>query len=247
MRVAVVTGDDMKASALSRSLLAGLCMLTGACAAGPTLRSGVNVPTGSVGDFIVPVQSYEDRRFASVIRQKYDFSCGSAALATLLRYHYAVEQDEEASFRGMWTAGDRAQIRKVGFSLLDMKRHLATLGFRADGFKVSLDDVAKAGVPGIALLNIKGYKHFVVVKGVSATEVLVGDPALGLKTMPAKEFKASWNGIYFALNSGLELGRRNFNSALVWSRFSRAPTGAGFANPLSQQALMLTSPFYGDF
>lgn len=221
--------------------------MLGGCATGLPLTSSLNVPTGSIGDFSVPVQSFADRKFATVVKQKYDFSCGSAALATLLRYHYSLAQDEEASFRGMWAAGDRAQIRRVGFSLLDMKRHLTTLGFRADGFKVSLDDIAKAGVPGIVLINLNGYKHFVVVKGVSPTEILVGDPSLGLKTMPVAEFKRAWNGIYFALNSRLDVGRRNFNSDLVWSRFARAPTGAGFTDPVSQQALMLTAPFYRDF
>lgn len=211
------------------------------------MKAAISVPTGGIGEFAVPVQSVEDRRFASVVRQKYDFSCGSAALATLLRYHYGVDQDEADTFRGMWAAGDRAQIRKVGFSLLDMKRHLAKLGYQSDGFKVSLEDVAKAGVPGVALINLKGYKHFVVVKGVSAEEILVGDPALGLKTMPVAEFNSAWNGIYFALNSKLETGRRNFNNDLVWSRFARAPTGTGFSDPLSQQALMLTAPFYRDF
>ena len=219
----------------------------GACSMNSDLPTALSVSTGPVGDFAIPIQSFEDRRFATVVRQKYDFSCGSAALATLLRYHYALDQNEEASFRGMWAAGDRAQIRRVGFSLLDMKRHLAKLGFRADGFKVDLDQIAKAGVPGIALINLNGYKHFVVVKGVSPTEILVGDPALGLKTMPIAEFKTAWNGIYFALNSSLDTGRRNFNSDAAWSRFARAPTGAGFTDPVSQQALMLTAPFYRDF
>jgi predicted double-glycine peptidase len=68
-----------------------------------------------IGDFAVPVQSMEDRRFATVIRQRYDFSCGSAALATLLRYHYAGREDEAQVFRGMWAEGDRDQIRRLGF------------------------------------------------------------------------------------------------------------------------------------
>ena len=219
----------------------------GGCSAGPVSTATLNVPTGSIGDFAVPVRSLEDRKFATVIRQRYDFSCGSAALATLLRYHYGLGHDEEAAFRGMWAAGDRNQIRRLGFSLLDMKRHLANLGYRADGFEVTLDEVRKAGIPGIALINVNGYKHFVVVKGVSASEVLVGDPALGLKTMPVTEFGQAWNGIYFVLNSELERGRRNFNSKLVWSQFSRAPTGARFTDPVSQQALILTAPFYRDF
>lgn len=189
----------------------------------------------------------EDRRFATVIRQRYDFSCGSAALATLLRYHYGGAQDEEAVFRGMWTEGDRAQIRRLGFSLLDMKRYLSTLGYKADGFQVTLDEVAKAGVPGIALINLNGYKHFVVVKGVSDDEVLAGDPALGLKPIPRAEFQKAWNGVYFALNTNLKRGRSAFNRDAQWAAFSRAPIGSAFTEPLSQQALMLTAPFHRDF
>jgi hypothetical protein len=202
---------------------------------------------GPVGDVRVPIASVEERRFATVIRQRYDFSCGSAALATLLRYHYGLGQDEEAAFRGMWAKGDRDQIRRLGFSLLDMKRYLAALGLDADGFEVTLHEVAKAGVPGIALVNLGGYRHFVVVKGVANGEVLVGDPALGLKPMKERDFKAAWNGVYFAVNSRLEKGRANFNRDAQWAQFARAPAGAGFTDPLSQQALMLTAPFYREF
>lgn len=242
----MMDGLDIAAARRSAAGLLGFLLL-GACASDAALRPTMGLSTGPVGDFAVPIQSFEDRRFATVVRQQYDFSCGSAALATLLRYHYALNQDEEASFRGMWAAGDRAQIRRVGFSLLDMKRHLATLGYQADGFKVTLDEIVDAGVPGIALIDINGYKHFVVVKGVSPAEVLVGDPALGLKTMPAGEFKAAWNGIYFALNSKLDVGRRNFNKAAAWSQFARARTGPGLTDPVSQQALMLTAPFFREF
>lgn len=225
----------------------GFMLGLAACASGPMQSAAITTGASAVGDFVVPIESLEDRRFATVVRQKYDFSCGSAALATLLRYHYGLTQDEEAAFRGMWASGDRDQIRRVGFSLLDMKRHLATVGLQADGFKVTLEEISKARVPGIALINLNGYKHFVVVKGVSNSEVLVGDPALGLKTMPVSEFKKVWNGIYFAVNTNLERGRSSFNSNAQWARFARAPTGAGFTGPISQQALMLTAPFYKDF
>lgn len=228
------------------SLLLATVLLPG-CAASVEGTSRFAGTAGAIGDYSVPVQSMEDRRFASVIRQRYDFSCGSAALATLLRYHYGGRQDEAQVFRGMWAEGDRAQIRRLGFSLLDMKRFLASAGHKADGFEVTLDEVAKAGVPGIALINLNGYRHFVVVKGVSDEEVLVGDPALGLKPMRRDAFAKAWNGIYFALNDSLERGRSTFNRDSQWAQFARAPVGAGFTDPISQQALMLTAPFYRDF
>src|SRR5690606_23654254 len=174
------------------------------------------------------------------------FSCGSAALATLLRFHYGYDVGEELAFRGMWLRGDRDQIRKVGFSLLDMKRWLASRGLQADGYEVSLDTIAETGIPGVALIAVKNYRHFVVVKGLRNGEVLLGDPSLGLSIMPRKEFEAAWNGIYFVLSEEQDRGRSTFGSPQQWAAFARAPLGSGLGDPVSQQALMLTAPAFGD-
>lgn len=222
-----------------------LAML-GGCAAhldgSPRMIAGGN----PVGDFNLPIQTVGDQRFAGVVRQRFDFSCGSAALATLLRYHYDFDVREDNAFRGMWARGDQAQIRKLGFSMLDMKRWLASRGIAADGYKVSLDQIMQTGVPGIALISIKNYRHFVVVKGVRPGEVLLGDSSSGLTVMPHDEFQAAWNGIYFVLTNEQALAKQRFNRERQWAAYTRAPIGGGFSNPVSQQALSLTAPAYGD-
>ena len=223
-----------------------------AACAGQTSRADPQFlsTSGSLNDYRVPVASMLARKFDTVVRQQYDFSCGSAALATLLRYHYGLGRDEAAVFTGMWRDGDRPRIRQVGFSLLDMKRYLADTGLRADGYRVSLDSIASRGLPGVALVTIKGYRHFIVVKGVTPAQVLIGDPSLGLRTLPRAEFQREWNGVYFVLNSATDVGQRNFNGARQWGALARAsvgPLGSPFLDPLSQQALSLTAPFYRDF
>ena len=228
---------------LALALLAGLSGCTETISQSAPFLMG----TGPSSDVLVPLRSFEERRFATVVRQRYDFSCGSAALATLLHFHYGYAKSEAAVFNGMWRDGDRAQITRLGFSLLDMKRYLQSNGLAADGYKVTLDQVIKTGVPGIALVQIKGYRHFIVVKGVNEREVLVGDPALGLRVMPRTEFQSAWNGIYFVVNSQTSKAKSTFNKDAQWAAFSRAPLGAGFTDPLSQQALTLTAPFYRDF
>lgn len=199
-----------------------------------------------VGSYTLPIRSMDEMRFAGVIRQRYDFSCGSAALATLLRHHYDYDVMEEKAFLGMWANGDRDQIRRVGFSLLDMKRWLGTRGIAADGYQVTLDMIAETGIPGIALISVRNYRHFVVVKGVRGSEVLVGDPSAGLTIMPRDEFEQAWNGVYFVLAGEQELGRARFDRDVQWAGYARAPVGNGFTDPVSQQALMLTAPFYRD-
>lgn len=222
-------------------------LLLGGCAAQVRDRARFIGTALVVGDYTLPVRTFEDRRFDGVVRQRFDFSCGSAALATLLRYHYNYDVAEDRAFRGMWLRGDQAQIRQLGFSLLDMKRWLATRGIAADGYKVSLDQVAQTGVPGIALIAVRRYRHFVVVKGVTATEVLVGDPSLGLVAMPRTAFQQAWNGIYFVISQDQALAKTRFNAPSAWAAFGRAPIGGRFSDPVSQQLLLLTAPSRGDF
>lgn len=160
-----------------------------------------------------PVASYMELRFRTTIKQKYDFSCGSAALATLLTYHYESPMTEDQVFTAMYEQGDKATIHKAGFSLLDMKRYLESSGYKSDGFRFDLNALKEIGVPAITLVNEDGYRHFVVVKGVGKQHVLVGDPAKGTRLVSRADFLAQWNGIMFVVSNKRSIGARHFNSA----------------------------------
>jgi hypothetical protein len=197
--------------------------------------------TGSAGAarFSVDVTSMREARFHQTVRQQYDFSCGSAAVATLLSYHYDEPTDEKTVFDSMWRSGDPELIESQGFSMLDMKRVLEARGYQADGFRVPLDRLAEAGIPGIVLINLRGYLHFVVVKDVTATEVLVGDPAVGLSRYDRDTFEAMWNGIVFVITSHMEVARANQPGDRDWRLKPPAPIGAA----LSREAIAAVSLF----
>lgn len=193
---------------------------------GPTVQAGNVWLPGGEGVSNVAIRSIQERKFDRVVRQEYDFSCGSAALATLLTYHYEDETDEQKAFRAMFAAGDQAKITQVGFSLLDMKKYLEANGYEADGYQAPIDALIEAKVPAIALINYRGYRHFVVVKGVSETEVVLGDPSLGLRSMSRQEFQGLWeNEILFIIRNKPAVGQRNFNANADWGRILRAPLG----------------------
>ncbi|RDE06316.1 C39 family peptidase [Sphingomonas aracearum] len=229
-------------------MLPALVLSLGGCSPKVSGGNPQFVTSSALGSgYSVPVASMLARKFNTVVRQQYDFSCGSAALATLLRYHYGMPRSETDVFMGMWRDGNQAQIRQVGFSLLDMKRYLATSGLRADGYKVSLDAIRGRGLPGIVLVTVREYRHFIVLKGVGPTDVLVGDPSTGLHRLPRAKFEEMWNGVYFVLNSQAEVGQRTFNGIDQWRLLARVPGDAPFLDPLSTQALSLSAPFYRDF
>jgi len=189
-----------------------------------TMAATVEVTPGVGSRMVLQVWSMHELKVRSVVLQKYDYSCGSAALATLLTYHYGYPITEEIVFRAMFDHGDQQKIQQEGFSLMDMKRFLTAHGFPADGFTVSLDDVVNARIPVIVLLVDNGYHHFVVVKGMRSNKVLIGDPAVGMRVIPREQFEASWpTRIVFAIHQASAQGA--FNTAGDWSVRPQSPLG----------------------
>ena len=76
----------------------------------------------------ISIESFQEQKYKSTIAQEHDFSCGSAALATLLSYNYNIAATEDQVFKSMFTNGDKEVISKSGFSLLDMKDYLDRRG-----------------------------------------------------------------------------------------------------------------------
>ncbi len=70
-----------------RSLLAAcLAWQVAAPDAAHAATAEVRVPHG--GSYSVPVTSLKAARYRTTVPQQHDFSCGSAAVATLLTYQY---------------------------------------------------------------------------------------------------------------------------------------------------------------
>jgi predicted double-glycine peptidase len=174
------------------------------------------------GVFATRITSLKEARFTTTLRQQYDFSCGSAAVATLLTHQYALPVTEREVFASMYQHGDQAKIRREGFSMLDMKRYLATHGFQADGFQQPVERLLEEKLPAIVLLTERGYRHFVVVKGIQRDRVLIADPAMGTRTLSFERFRQLWsNGILFVIRNRRDDAR--FNLARDWRVAPAAP------------------------
>ncbi|MGH7106649.1 MAG: C39 family peptidase [Acetobacteraceae bacterium] len=180
------------------------------------------------------VKSFQARRFSAVIPQHFDFSCGSAALASLLTYSYGMPVDELSVFRSMIAQGNKALIEKEGFSLLDMKEYLSRRNLPSGGFRAPLAKLASVGVPAIVLIDERGYRHFVIVTGVENGRVLLADPAQGLRTERIGRFEKQWSGIFFLILDHVAEARAHFNAPHDWALAPEAPLGlARFAVDLS--------------
>jgi predicted double-glycine peptidase len=177
---------------------------------------------GSGGEYNIPVQSYSARKFKEVIKQRYDYSCGSAALATMLNRFYGHNITEKEALTAMYAVGDQEKIRKEGFSMLDMKAYLDSIGYTADGYRDSLDKLRKVGIPAIALINANGYHHFVVISGVNDDSVVLLDSARGKRIMRRHDFEEQWNQILFIIRNEMNVAKASFNKKGTWAAHQQA-------------------------
>lgn len=169
------------------------------CATAPAGPMTVWLDPLSPGNSIMTKQvvSWKELKFENLVRQRTDFSCGAAVLATLFNKAFGHETTEQQVLVNMLKVADPDVVREKGFSLLDMKNYTRSIGMQAEGYRVTYEQMQELNLPIIALINIKGYKHFVILRKVFPDHVAVGDPALGNRVMKRKDFEASWNDVAF--------------------------------------------------
>ncbi len=202
-------------------ILSGLLMCGAGVQAAPMELAGFGG-----GRYVIQVTSLKEAKFKATTRQQYDFSCGSAAVATLLTHHYNYPVTEQTVFEAMFALGDQDKIRREGFSMLDMKNYLKAHQFQADGFELPLAKLLTSGLPAIVLVAEQGYHHFVVIKGMRDGRVLIGDPSSGTRALPQGQFEAIWvNKLLFVIHN--KKAQALFNDESDWQVAPRAPLSAG--------------------
>ena len=164
-----------------------------------------------------PSSSIKDLRDQNVVKQRFDFSCGAAALATLLRYGFGenvTEREILVQLFDLLTEEEKKATRTTGFSLLHLQRVAQARGYNAEGFRLDPGQLAKLGGPVIVFIEPRGYKHFAVLRGARGDRVYLADPSRGNIRMPQYSFLKDWRqddnkGIIFVVEpkAGLPVGK----------------------------------------
>lgn len=175
----------------------GYTMLTELLEVEPQPKGVVYYSTGYMSDqlqhneSITPLSEF---KYNNIVRQQYDYSCGSAALTTLLDFYLGRNFQERQVMEGLLQFGDSEKIiERRGFSLLDMKKLVTALGHPSGGFRASKDDLVKLDHPAIAPIEYAGFKHFVVVRAVKDGHVYIADPSLGNISFTLNRFLEVWD------------------------------------------------------
>jgi predicted double-glycine peptidase len=149
-------------------------------------------PVEQRGITLKPVSEF---KYHNVVRQAFDYSCGSAALTTVLNHYLGRQFEERQIMEGLLRFGETERIvERRGFSLLDMRRLATALGHPSGGFRAKMSDVAELEHPAIVPITYGGFKHFVVVREYRNGYVYVADPALGNLSFTSQKFQEVWAG-----------------------------------------------------
>jgi uncharacterized protein len=151
-----------------------------------------------IGDGIrisVPLKSLKDLRDQNLVRQTYDYSCGAAALATLLAYGLGDTVTEPEILLSVLTflpKEEEAVRKKQGLSLLDLQQVAHARGHKAQGFRLAPEYLLQLKGPVIVFIKPRGYEHFSVLKGVRGDRIYLADPSLGNVRMASYKFLEMW-------------------------------------------------------
>ncbi|MBN3886563.1 MULTISPECIES: ABC transporter transmembrane domain-containing protein [unclassified Nostoc] len=110
---------------------------------------------------------------------------------------------------------DLTNISRSGASLRGLTAAAESIGFATRPVKASFDKLAQQPLPAIA--HWEG-KHYVVVYEVNKKRVIIGDPAIGQRTLTPSEFQAGWTG-YALLLQPTDLLRETQEAATPFWQF----------------------------
>ncbi|MDM8558055.1 C39 family peptidase [Thiotrichales bacterium HSG14] len=190
------------------SLLSSFILLAGGCANNISTPHPIILKSGEVR-FAKPLKTWKELREQNIVMQKLDYSCGAAALATLMRYYFQEDIVEKEVLEDITNHLDKKamkQRREEGFSLLDLKQFAERRGYQAVGVKLKFSALPKLRGPVLVYLDTREYKHFAILRGAKNDRVFIADPERGNLRMSAYEFSKEWAGVT------LVLGKKGFGT-----------------------------------
>ncbi|MGP4842680.1 C39 family peptidase [Marinobacter sp. 1Y8] len=142
----------------------------------------------------VRIEPLVEQRYRNVVRQAYDYSCGAAALTTVLRFYLGRNLQERQVMEGLLHYGQSDRIiERRAFSMLDMKRLVTALGYPSGGFRATMADLKELDHPAIVPIKHAGFKHFVVVRAIQHDRIFIADPSVGNISFTLAQFEEKWD------------------------------------------------------
>ncbi len=142
------------------------------------------------------VCSYKEIQQFQIVMQKYDYSCGAATLATIVRYYWGDNLDEVHFLKLLpklkLTEKELKDRVENGLTLTDLRDLANMAGYQATMAKVKFSELAEAKVPVVVGITVRKHEHFAVFRGTDGRYVYLADPIRGNIRTPVELFLEQW-------------------------------------------------------
>lgn len=165
-------------------------------------NAGYIVVTGSG-----KVKSWKALNEQNVIMQRYDYSCGVASLATLMRYYFREDLTEQSLLKeinNIFSEQELYVIKQSGLSFLELEKLSQLKGYQVATVRLNVEALKQLRGPVLVFVQPGGYKHFAILRGVVEDRVFLADPSRGNIRMSVDRFLEEWDG------QTLILGKKGF-------------------------------------
>ena len=122
-----------------------------------------------------------------IIYQHDATDCGPAVLAMVTAFYR--KRVSIASLREL------AGTDRQGTNLAGLTGAAEQIGFQARAVRATRDALRQIPLPAIAHWRENNRNHFVVLYKISRKQIIVGDPAAGLRKIGPEEFQKDWTGV----------------------------------------------------
>jgi predicted double-glycine peptidase len=188
----------MKRLATMRILLLGLLLPGTGCMLfnGPAENGSTFAIVRSANkEFQVPVESWWGLQRENIVMQRYDYSCGAAALATVVQYYWGDDISEQQILLAMFDRMTEAELQDRmanGLTMTDLRRAAVEAGYLSSMVRRNLAQLSEVRIPVVLRIEKDGYEHFVVYRGIVDDRVFLADPIRGHVRLSIHEFAQQW-------------------------------------------------------
>ena len=175
-----------------------------------------------------PPASYRELRYEGVVGQTEWFTCGPAALSTLLSKYYGLENASEGELLELSVKameGADSNIEESGVTALALMHVANAQGVAAKGFSVTMDELKtyfeSNGLP--LLIHVtKPELHYVIAVGIVNDQIVLADPSFGRKIIPFSSlvYEKGFSGVVLVTSASAaanEHAKDVQDETLVWA------------------------------
>jgi predicted double-glycine peptidase len=141
------------------------------------------------------VRDYRSLKRINIVMQRRDYSCGAAALATIGKFYWGDNVDEEffLTILDLILTVEEAKERvENGLAMADLRKAAVKAGYQAVVGKLTFEKLGDSKVPLLVGITVDEFDHFVVYRGTDGRYVYLADPIRGNLRVPSAVFVKQW-------------------------------------------------------